>query len=259
MSKDKNEKNEEQTKGLNTLAPGAVADLPDYLKGSEGMGNENVGREDVTIPRIGIIQSLSPERKKTDAKFIPGAEEGQFFNTVTRELLPATFKFVDIMFTKTWGVFVHRDFGGGFKGQFATEAEAKIFAAGQENPNQLEVVDTGIHVIVRVDDLLRPVETAIVMFTKSKLKVSRDMNQILKGSGAARFATLWEMSAVAETNKKNQEYFNFKATKQGWVTPDLFAYCKQVYEEIKDKDLTASAAAANTAEGGVAPSDDIEY
>ncbi len=248
----KNEKNE-----LKTLTPSAVA-LPDYLQGTAGLGNENIQREDVTIPRIGIVQSLSPERKKSDAKFIPGAEEGQFFNTVTREILPATFKFVDILFTKTWGVFVHRDFGGGFNGQFNTEAEARTFSAEQENASQLEVVDTGIHVIVRVDEDLKPVETAIIMFTKSKLKVSRDMNQILKGSGAARFATLWEMSTVSETNKKNQEYFNFKATKKGWVPAELFAFCKEVYEEVKDKDLSASAAAANAAEGA-APSDDIEY
>ena len=253
MSKDK--KNE-----LNTVDPAGVSTLPDYLQGSAGLGNENIQRGDVTIPRIGIIQSLSPERTKGHAKQIVGCEEGQFFNTVTREILPETFKFVDVMFTKTWGVFVHRDFGGGFKGQFKTEKEAAIFAVTQENANQLEIVDTAVHVVVRVTDDLKPVETAIVMFTKSKLKVSRDMNAILKGSGAARFATLWEMSAVGETNKKGQPYFNFKATKQGWVPVDLFTYCKDVYEEVKDKDLSVSAAAANAADGAASVDpDDIPY
>ncbi len=238
---------------------GAVS-LPSYLQGTEGLGNENVRREDVTIPRIGLIQSLSPERTKGHAKQIPGCEEGQFFNTVTREILDETFKFVDILFTKTWGVFVHRDFGGGFKGQFSTEVEAATFAAQQENASQMEVVDTGVHVIVRLDNDLRPVETAILMFTKSKLKVSRDINTILKGSGAARFATLWQMEAVGETNKKGQPYFNFKATKQGWVSPELFEFCKKVYDEVKDKDLTSSAAAANrTDESASVDPDDIPY
>ena len=242
-----------------TVDAGAVSTLPDYLQGSSNLGNENLTRQDVTIPRIGLIQSLSPERERGNSKQIVGCEEGQFFNTVTRELLPETFNFVDIFYSKTWGVFTKRVHGGGFKGQFKTEQEAALFVASQENGNQMEVVETAVHVIVRTDDNDRPVETAILMFTVSKLKISRDMNTILKGSGADRFATKWSMGSVAEKSAKGP-YFNFKATRQGWVSPDLFAYCKGVYEEVKDKDLSASAAAANAADGAssVDP-DDIHY
>jgi hypothetical protein len=250
----KNDKHEVATQDA-----GLVTALPDFLQGTAGLGNENVSREDVTIPRIGLIQALSPERTKGHAKKIDGCEEGQFFNTVTREILDETFLFVDIMFTKTYGVFVDRNFGGGFKGQFKTEVEASNFIAQQENASQLELIDTGVHVIVRLDADRKPVETAILMFTKSKLKVSRDMNTILKGTGAARFATMWEMSAVGETNSKGQPYFNFKATKVGFVTQTLFEFCKKVYDEVKDKDLSASAAAANKMDGGADASSDVEY
>lgn len=249
MGKTKNE--------VNTVSSASVASLPDYLQGSSEMGNENVTRQDITIPRIGLIQSLSPEREKGHAKRIEGCEEGQFFNTVTRELLPETFNFVDIFYTKTWGVFIKRPFGGGFKGQFATEAEAAVFVAAQENASQLEVVETGVHVIVRLTEDDQPVETAILMFTVSKLKVSRDMNTILRGTGAARFATKWAMAAIAEKSAKGS-YYNFKPTKLGFVSPELFTYCKNVYDEVKDKDLSASAAAAN-AQDATPISDDIAY
>jgi len=242
MAKEKNEVATTGTTQVNTA-------IPDYLRDSMGVGNENLTRQDVTIPRINIVQSLSPERAKADAKFIPGCEEGQFFNNVTREILPETFNFVDVFYNRTYGVFVHRDFGGGFKGQFATEAEAQIFVAAQENASQLEVVDTGVHVVVRVDDALLPVETCIIMFNKSKLKVSRNINTILKGKGTARFSTVWKMSSVAEKNQKNQPYFNFKAEDKGWAPKELFDYCKQVYEEVKDKDLSASVAAAEAKDG----------
>jgi len=250
MTKAKNE--------LATTTPGAVNELPEYLKGSAGLGNENVSRQDVTIPRIGLIQSLSPEREKGNAKQIAGCEEGQFFNTVTREILDETFNFVDILYTKTWGVFTQRKFGGGFKGQFKTEAEAAIFIAQDPNGNQYESVETAIHVIVRVDENDAPVETAILMFTMSKLKVSRDMNTILKGTGAARFATKWTMGSIAEKSAKGP-YYNFKATKLGFVTPELFAFCKGVYDEVKDKDLSVSAAAANKQDGPETDPDDIPY
>lgn len=247
MTKTKNE--------VNTVSPAGVSTLPDYLQGSAALGNENVTRQDITIPRIGLIQSLSPEREKGNAKRIEGCEEGQFFNTVTRELLPETFNFVDIFYTKTWGVFTKRVNGGGFKGQFTNEVEAANFVASQENGNQMEIVETAVHVIVRLNENDAPVETAILMFTVSKLKISRDMNTILKGTGAARFATKWQMASVAEKSAKGP-YYNFKTSKLGFVSPDLFAYCKGVYDEVKDKDLSASAAAANTQDAATSTSDD---
>lgn len=237
---------------LRTKETAGVA-LPDYLQNSQGMGNENLTRDDISIPRIGIIQSLSPERQKADSKYIPGSEEGQFFNTVTREILPDTFKFVDIFYSKTFGVFTRREFGGGFRGQFGTGMEAQTFINTQDNPAQLEIIDTGIHVIVRLDAKDAPAETAIVMFNKSKLKVSRQINTILKGKGAARFATVWEMSAVAEKSSKGP-YYNFKVADKGWASKELFDYCHKAYDEVKDKDLSASAAAANQTEGADDPS-----
>lgn len=229
--------------------------IPDFLQNSRGLGNENITRDDISIPRIGIVQSLSPERQKADSKYIPGCEEGQFFNTVTREILPDSFRFIDIFYSKTFGVFTRREFGGGFRGQFPSAVDAQSFINTQDNPAQLEVIDTGIHVIVRLDDAGAPLETAIVMFNKSKLKVSRQINTILKGKGSARFATIWEMSAVPEKSAKGP-YYNFKVADKGWVTnKDLFDYCLKAYTEIKDKDLSASAEAASRAESA----DDIPY
>jgi hypothetical protein len=130
--------------------------------------------------------------------------------------------------------------------------------AQQENSSQLEIIDTGVHVIVRLDENDAPVETAILMFTKSKRKVRRDRNTILKGTGAARFATKWTMGSIAEKSAKGP-YYNFKATKVGFVTPELFAFCKGVYDEVKDKDLSVSAAAANKQDGPETEPDDIPY
>lgn len=237
-----------RTKGSNSVA------LPDYLQDTKGLGNENLTREDISIPRIGIIQSLSPERQKADSKYIPGCEEGQFFNTVTREILPESFRFVDIFYSKTFGVFTRREFGGGFRGQFSSAGDAQNFINSQDNPAQLEIIDTGIHVIIRLDDNDAPIETAIVMFNKSKMKVSRQINTIVKGKGTARFATVWEMSTVPEKSAKGP-YYNFKVADKGWASKSLFEYAYNAYQEVKDKDLSASAAAANQSESA----DDVAY
>jgi len=71
----------------NKAASSVPAKFYDY--GSmAGAGFENQTQADVKIPFLGILQKLSPELSKNDPKFIPGAEEGDLLNTVTRDVYP---------------------------------------------------------------------------------------------------------------------------------------------------------------------------
>lgn len=65
-----------------------LEELPEFLKTEIGnqAGMENVEQGDLLLPRLGLCQSLSPQRRKNDSLFIPGLEEGQLFNTVTSEI-----------------------------------------------------------------------------------------------------------------------------------------------------------------------------
>ena len=48
-----------------------------------GSGLENVTSEDMAIPRLKILQALSPEVNKNDGKYVEGASAGDVINTVT--------------------------------------------------------------------------------------------------------------------------------------------------------------------------------
>ena len=41
------------------------------------LGLENLERNDMTLPRLGLCQSLTPQRIKSDPKYIAGLEEGE--------------------------------------------------------------------------------------------------------------------------------------------------------------------------------------
>lgn len=58
----------------------------DLLAQDSGRGLQGIKPEDMAIPFLAIIQSGSPQRKKSDGQYIPGAEEGMVFNSVTNEL-----------------------------------------------------------------------------------------------------------------------------------------------------------------------------
>jgi len=57
-------------------------DRPDYISDESHRGSEDVGMDDIILPRIDVIQALSPQIKKSDAKYIEGAEQGKIYNRV---------------------------------------------------------------------------------------------------------------------------------------------------------------------------------
>jgi hypothetical protein len=67
-------------KDLTTATP----DWADMLATSAGAGLEDVRPEDLAMPMFRLLQSLSPETKKSDSAYVQGASEGQWFDTVAR-------------------------------------------------------------------------------------------------------------------------------------------------------------------------------
>lgn len=75
-------KNEIVTAGNQANVPAAFID-DDMLAGPTGF--ENVSAKDVLIPRINIIQKMSPQIEKGRPEYIQGAEYGDFCDTGTGE------------------------------------------------------------------------------------------------------------------------------------------------------------------------------
>ena len=59
--------------------------LPKHIAGDANRGNEDVGRN-VEIPRLKLLQKMSDELDKNSPNFEKDANEGDFFNTLTKEI-----------------------------------------------------------------------------------------------------------------------------------------------------------------------------
>lgn len=59
---------------------------PQMLIDDIGAGSERMDAEDLQIPRIKLLQSINDECNKQEAKYVPGAEAGMIYNTVTKKL-----------------------------------------------------------------------------------------------------------------------------------------------------------------------------
>ena len=189
--------------------------VPDYIKQGGTRGNENITNEDLQLPRLAIIQDLSPQKDKDDEKYIEGAEIGMLFNTLTGELYE-TVTFTPVSFQKRWFVWKDQDEGGGLQGIFSNTEQQQAEALAAKLNGDMEVpiyeaVLTHEHLVMLSDG-----SEIILSCSKSKLKVSKKFNSLVRLNGGDRFGRNYTVSVSRETNpNNNKKYYNFKIDSAG--------------------------------------------
>lgn len=205
-------------------------DRPDFLDENSNRGSEEVNVQDLAIPRIAIIQDLSPQRKKDKPEYIDGAEEGLIFNTVTNALYGDSVVVVPVLFRKEFVIWKDRDSGGGYRGAYPTEGDAAAALADLEDGDQCEVVDTAQHFcLILTDD---GVEEAVISMSKSQMKVSRNLNSMIRLAGGDRFSRAYEFSTVSIDGPKG-DYYNWKPKALGYVSKEIFERAEGLYEAVR--------------------------
>lgn len=211
------------------------ADRPDYVT-DNGRGSEEVSSNDMSLPRLSIIQDLSPQRKKDKPEYIDGATEGMVFNTATNELFTKPIVFVPCYMRAEYVVWKDRNAGGGFGGAFATEAEAEEWVESQEDSAAWEVNYTNQHFGIMVmpgHTKENPkLQDVVISMSRSQLKVSRKWNTMIQQAGGDRFSRAYKLSVVQDRSEKG-EYYNWSAASIGFVPKEIFDRAEAVYEAVK--------------------------
>lgn len=235
----------QQTENL----PAEVADdaVPAWLAKNSARGSENVTSDDVSIPRLEIVQSLSPIRKED-----PEAKEGMLYNSVTGEIYGTEVMFIPVMFIKQWLVWKDRKKGGGFRGAFssATGAAARIedTANDGENPLDFDSVETPSHygLIYTPDPDGNPdqfdLTEIVISMPRSKFKISRKFNAMVQLTGCDRFAKIYKVAAVEEKNQQNQDYYNLDIKPSKWCPEPVYREAEKLFERVKNTMITINHA-----------------
>jgi len=217
---------------------GLISDeQPDFLKSMDtARGTENVGVNDLIVPRLEIVQSLSPCKDKTDPNYIPGIEEGELYNNVTRQRLGAEVLVCPVYYRTEWLVWKDRKKGGGFRGSFASEAEAKarIDELEDDEGEDCEVVDTAQHFCLLIDPVVGKISEIVLSMSRSKRKVSRRWNSLIRINEGDSFSRIYRVGAVTEANAQNQKYFNFVVSPAGFPSRTVFERAGKLYGMIKE-------------------------
>lgn len=246
----------------------------DDLQQDAGHGLQNVEAGDLATPMVIILQSNSPQVKRSDGKYIEGAIEGQVFNNVTNErhdgtsgiiVIPCHFekKFVE------W-----KPNRGGFVASHPVNTDLKdkvtlvVDKEGKQIPtlpNGNSLIETNQHyvLILKADGSF---EAALIPMKSTDLRASRIWNALqkkvtLKNSKGqlftpASYYMTYKLTAKART-KDQYSWYSWNAEPAGPTpTRELYEAAKAFEQAVAsgkvvakmDPDLQATSEPATVVE-----------
>jgi len=211
--------------------------LPSFMQQGPARGMEEASVEDFEIPRLSLVQSLSACRDKDSAEYIAGIEEGELFNNVTRGVYGASVKLVPVYFRKEYLLWRDISKGGGFGGAASSMEEAEAMLSEQDNQSEWEITPTMQYYCLLLEDGKTP-EQIVVSMAKSKNKISRRWNSLIRINGHDMFSRWYTLRGVSETNDNNQKYYNFVVNGGEFVSEDVYKAAEEMYELIQSGKVT---------------------
>jgi hypothetical protein len=243
----------ELDRNLPAVQQGA-ANLPAELLSSMG---EDAGLgvstdpSEVGIPFLYILQDLSPQVKKRDEAYIDGAEVGDVFNNVTREVIPAAvgFDWIEVGFEAAqveW-----RPDRGGFVAKHPHNTpllgDVKIVedATGKRIPtlpNNNILTETKYHYGLYRRSATEGGtpgnwEPAVIGMASSMIKCSRELEGLKKrlrlpnNAVAPAFAVYYHFGTKL-VSKNNNDWFVWDITQGPWVTSDEYYVARDLAQQV---------------------------
>lgn len=247
---------------------GALATM---FQDEAGSGFENTDDQSFAIPFLQILQSGSPQCKRSDGAYVKGAEEGMLFNTVTGDLYSGDdgLRIIPCYYKRTFIEWAPRDSGGGFKGEHSPSdpivSTIQRTDKGDVLPNGNLLVDTRTHyvLIIKEDGSFQP---AVISMSSTQVKKSRQWMSKMDGikfkNAAGQLFTppMFSHSYLVQTTPEQNDQGSWFGWKIGAAEliedPQLFAVAKEFKRAVSSGEVKEQVPRAP----GSAPNeDDVAY
>lgn len=246
----------------------ALAAFADQLAGLP-TGMEHVTAEDMLIPRLTIIQSLSPQRKKGDPQFLPDAEEGDFCDTGTNELFKGELEILPVFFARVFLEWAPRGSGGGLVANHGLDGSVLEKTTRDENsrnvlPNGNYIAETATYFCL---NLTAGGRASFIPLSGTQLKNSRRWMTLIKNEKLKRsdgteftppiFFRSWIAEAAAESNAKGAWYgwkmkpgrTIFEIDPDGALLEQAKEFCTEAANGLVKGDFAGAAEEAGATQG----------
>lgn len=240
---------ENDNKSLATLG---IGNTPSFLKGEKADGFENMEKDDVQMPRIKLLQALSPEVSEEGSELKAGFMVHSADPSIS---FGKEVGFIPLGFFKSRMWWRDQKEGGGqecvaLDGRNARSPKGKTVedkptskcseCIYKEWNNEAEDEDDKkpkCTSYMNFPALVNGVPIAL-SFERTKLEAGRNLltlAQLLGGGGHSIYAGKYRLKVKSDKNSAGQPYFNFVVESAGFVNEEEYKVCKQLAATFKDR------------------------
>jgi len=179
-------------------------------------GDLGFGQQDLVVPFIRILQSNSPQLARGNAKYIPSARAGDFYNTVTQDVFSGEegIYVLPIVFQRSYTEWTPRNEGGGLVADHGSDASI-LRECSRDDKNRYWtqrgtiVQEAGHYFSFQVDVATGQYTMAVIPFTSTQWKKARTWNTLMSGmmvktpqgmKPLPMFANVYHLTTVGESN-----------------------------------------------------------
>lgn len=232
---------------------------PNFMAQYAGQGAEAISNADAEIPRIKLIQALSPELQEHE-----DLRQGEFWHTVSETSLGKSLRIVPLYMWQMYILWNPRESGGGIiaraddgvhwtpdSGEFTvkinkgaksvswklapTVASSGLDQWGSYDPDNKnsQPAATKMYSIVAYLPDFPELSPCIITLQRSSIKVARRFIGKLKITRAPSFGQIFQMASTQEQGDQGS-YWNYKLSGDGFVQDEAeFNLYKGLYEQFK--------------------------
>ena len=242
---------------LATKTPSALEVAPDYIESSRE-GLEDITKDDLLTPRLGLAQALSPQVTEGDPAFVEGMKAGDLFNSQTGQNYGREVIFQVLRKDKLRGMeFYGIDDGGGVKDPNVPldDSRLKWGNSGDKKADKPKATLFRDY-IVRI---IPSGEMIALSFKSSGIRVAKELNNKMvlrvnkEGQPTAIFAGLYRLTTDTKLLPKPHKIYVVE--NYGWASAEDMKVGKQMSISIKGLDMVASI----DREKSDIPGDDIPF
>lgn len=227
-------------------------------------------QDDLSIPRLSILQDLSPAAIKREAEYIKGAEAGMFADLVQGNIFDGEegVVVIPVIYNRKYIEWKPRKDGGGFVADHGIDDELLATAVRDDKgalilPNKNKLVITAEYVILMlVNDVITP---AVMSLASSQLKKARKWNtmitnyQIDHPSGGkfnpAMFYRCYRLTTIPEKNDQGN-WFGINITPECDVVKmddgfNIYKQARKLREDFNNGEAKVAPPSPDKAAEGV--------
>lgn len=212
-----------------------------------GEGQEDATQEDYAMPFLSLLQSGSPQCKKTDPRRVEGAEEGMFFNTVEKTVYDSDdgVRFIPCAYRRSFVEWKLREDGGGFVGEFLPGDEPRTTTDEKnrdilDNGNELKDTRYVYGFVVNEDGTT---DAAVIGMTRTQLKPSKAWfnlraknvwpDGVLRSKAPPDYVWSYRLKSVPQ-QKDDHSFWNWDVTRDLPVMDaSVLEACKNLHDSVK--------------------------